>query len=247
MNLNALFQQIEFTEKQAREKRNLIQQAKCDISRSYEKINQTKEELRTAKINLETKVQHLSAKQLHFEILKKREDSLEKQKAELINQRTSLFKILVYAKRKIAEEEDNFTREVTEFNNDYGLTSNRDLLIKKKVKTEINDLDNEAALLKNEIESMEHKNVQLNALQLQKNELKQDLFTLQSELKDLEKVIREAERRTKDLEAEKVQVTEKPQTDPECLRLKKELEKCKDDSWESVYETLQTEIEILQM
>lgn len=33
------------------------------------------------------------------------------------------------------------------------------------------------------MESMEHKNVQLNALQLQKNELKQDLFTLQSELK----------------------------------------------------------------
>uniref|UniRef100_A0A8C3X8Z9 Coiled-coil domain-containing protein 172 n=1 Tax=Cyanoderma ruficeps TaxID=181631 RepID=A0A8C3X8Z9_9PASS len=105
-------------------------------------------------------------------------------------------------------------REVTEFNNEYGLTSNRDLLIKKKVKTEINDLENEEALLKNEMESMEHKNVQLNALQLQKNELKQDLFTLQSELK----VIREAERMTKDLEAEKVQVTEKPQTDPECLR-----------------------------
>lgn len=30
-------------------------------------------------------------------------------------------------------------------------------------------------------------------------------------------------------------------------RLKKELEKYKDDSWESVCETLQTEIEILQM
>ncbi|XP_017691790.1 PREDICTED: coiled-coil domain-containing protein 172 isoform X2 [Lepidothrix coronata] len=208
MNLDALFQQIQFTEKQAREKRHFIQQAKCDINRSYEKINQIKEELSAAKVNLETKTD---------------------------------------AKRKIAEEEDNFTREVTEFNNEYGLTRNRDLMIKKKVKTEIKDLENEAALLKNEMESMEHKNVQLNALQLQKNELKQDLFTLQSELKDLEKVIREAERMTKDLEAEKVQVTEKPQTDPECLRLKKELEKCKDDSWESVCETLQTEIEILQM
>ncbi|NXV03087.1 CC172 protein, partial [Cettia cetti] len=247
MNLNALFQQIQVTEKQAREKRNFIQQAKCDINRSYERINQIKEELSTAKINLEAKVQHLSVKQFNVEILKKREDSLVKQKAELTNQRSSLLKIMVYAKRKIAEEEDNFTREITEFNNEYGLTSNRDLLIKKKVKTEINDLENEAALLKNEMESMEHKNVQLNALQLQKNELKQDLFTLQSELKDLEKAIREAERMTKDLETEKVQVTEKPQTDPECLRLKKELEKCKDDSWESVCETLQAEIEILQM
>lgn len=35
---------------------------------------------------------------------------------------------------------------------------------------------------------------------------------------DLEKVIRQAETTTKNLEAEKIQVTEKPQTDPECLR-----------------------------
>ncbi|NXK84631.1 CC172 protein, partial [Amazona guildingii] len=164
------------------------------------------------------KVQHLSEKEFCLEVLKKREESLEKQKAELINQKSSLLKIFVYAKRKMTEEEDNFTREVTEFNNEYGLTSNRDLMIKKKVKTEINDLENEAALLKNEMESMEHKNVQLNALQLQKNELKQDLRNLQNELKDLEKEIRDAERMTNDLEAEKVQVTAKPQTDPECLR-----------------------------
>uniref|UniRef100_A0A8B9FM13 Coiled-coil domain-containing protein 172 n=1 Tax=Amazona collaria TaxID=241587 RepID=A0A8B9FM13_9PSIT len=141
----------------------------------------------------------------------------------------------------MTEEEDNFTREVTEFNNEYGLTSNRDLMIKKKVKTEINDLENEAALLKNEMESMEHKNVQLNALQLQKNELKQDVLNLQNELKGVD-----AERMTNDLEAEKVQVTEKPQTDPECLRLKKELENYKDDDWESICETLRAEIEILQ-
>ncbi|NXG48033.1 CC172 protein, partial [Psilopogon haemacephalus] len=123
--------------------------AKCDISRSYEKINHIKEELSTAKMNLESKVQHLSEKQLYLEILKKREDSLEKQEAELSNQKSSILKILVYTKRKMTEEEDNFTREVTEFNNEYGLTSNRDLLVKKRVKTELNDLENEAALLKN--------------------------------------------------------------------------------------------------
>ncbi|XP_009568892.2 coiled-coil domain-containing protein 172 [Cuculus canorus] len=247
MNLDALFQQIQLTEKQAGEKRRLIQQAKLDINRNYEKINEMKEELSTAKMKLETRVQYLSEKQFCLEILKKHEDSLEKQKDELINQKKGLLKILTDAKKKATEEQDNFIREVTEFNNEYGLTSNRDLLIKKKVKTEINDLENEAALLEKEMESMEHKNVQLNALQLQKKELKQYLFTLQSELKDLEKVITEAERTTKDLEAEKVQVTERPQTDPECLRLKKELENCKDEDWESICETLRTEIEILQM
>ncbi|XP_031453630.1 LOW QUALITY PROTEIN: coiled-coil domain-containing protein 172 [Phasianus colchicus] len=220
---------------------------KFDINKYHEKTNQLKEELNTAKIKLETKVQQLSEKMFFLEILKKREDSLEKQKAELINQKSILLKNLTDAKRKMAEEEDNFTREVTEFNDEYGLTSNRELLIKKKVKTEINDLENEAAVLKNEMETMEHENVHLNALQLQKNELKQELFTFKSELKDLEKLIKEAEGTMKDLEAEKVQVTEKPQTNPECLRLKKELENYKDDDWESIYETLRTEVEILQM
>lgn len=66
-----------------------------------------------------------------------------------LNIQSSRYFFQADAKRKITEEEDNFTREVTEFNNEYGLTSNRDILIKKKVKTEINDLENEAALLKN--------------------------------------------------------------------------------------------------
>ncbi|NXD72849.1 CC172 protein, partial [Eolophus roseicapillus] len=199
MNLDALFQQIQLTEKQAREKRQLIQQAKFDINRSYEKINQIKEELSTAKMKLETKVQHLSEKEFCLEILKKREESLEKQKAELTNQKSCLLKIFVYAKRKMTEDEDNFTREVTEFNNEYGLTSNRDLMIKKKVKTEINDLENEATLLK-------------------KGKFYIKLFILVYQRINLEKEIRDAERMTKDLEAEKFQVTEKPQTDPECLR-----------------------------
>uniref|UniRef100_A0A8C2UAH5 Coiled-coil domain-containing protein 172 n=1 Tax=Coturnix japonica TaxID=93934 RepID=A0A8C2UAH5_COTJA len=247
MNLDTLFQQIQLTEKQAGEKRRLIQQVKFEINKYHEKNNQLKEELNTATLKLETEVQQLSEKMFFLEILKKREDSLEKQKAELINQKSILLRDLTDAKRKMAEEEDNFTREVTEFNDEYGLTSNRELLIKRKAKTEINDLENEAAVLKNEMESMEHKNVHLNALQLQKNELKQELFTLENELKDLEKLIKEAEGTMKDLEAEKVQVTEKPLTNPECLRLKKELENYKDDDWESIYETLRTEVEILQM
>lgn len=43
--------------------------------------------------------------------------------------------------------------EITEFNNEYGLTSNRDILIKKKVKTEIHDLENEENILKDGMSS----------------------------------------------------------------------------------------------
>ncbi|CAM5129876.1 unnamed protein product [Eretmochelys imbricata] len=247
MSLDSLFQQILLTEQQAEEKRRLMHQVKLDINRSHEKIKQTTEELNEAKIKLETKVQQLSEKLFYLQLLKKREDILEKKKVELMNQRSIFLKIFSDTKRKMIEEEENFIKEITDFNNEYGLTCNRELLIRKKVKTEICDLETKANILKNEMESMEHENVQLNALQLQKNELKQDLFTLQSKLKDTKEQLQEAEDITKCLEAEKVKVSEKPQTDIECLRIKKELEIYKEDDLENVCEALQTEIEFLQM
>uniref|UniRef100_A0A8C3F569 Coiled-coil domain-containing protein 172 n=1 Tax=Chrysemys picta bellii TaxID=8478 RepID=A0A8C3F569_CHRPI len=189
------------------------------------------------------KVQQLSEKLFYLQLLKKREDILEKKKVELMNQRSIFLKIFSDTKRKMIEEEENFMKEITDFNNEYGLTCNRELLIRKKAKTEICDLETQANILKNEMESMECENVQLNALQLQKNELKQDLFTLQSKLKEQ---LREAEDITKCLEAEKVKVSEKPQTDIECLRIKKELEIYKGDDLENVCEALQTEIEFLR-
>ncbi|KAM7169384.1 coiled-coil domain-containing protein 172 [Macrochelys suwanniensis] len=220
---------------------------KLDINRSHEKIKQIMEELNEAKIKLETKVQQLSEKLFCLQLLKKREDILKKKKVELMNQRSIFVKIFSDTKRKMIEEEENFIKEITDFNNEYGLTCNRELLIRKKAKTEICDLETKANILKNEMESMERENVQLNALQLQKNELKQDLFTLQSKLKDTEEQLRDAEDITKCLEAEKVKVSEKPQTDIECLRIKKELEIYKEDDLENVCEALQTEIEFLQM
>uniref|UniRef100_A0A8D0G440 Coiled-coil domain-containing protein 172 n=1 Tax=Sphenodon punctatus TaxID=8508 RepID=A0A8D0G440_SPHPU len=173
-----------------------------------------------------------------------RQDSFERQKADLINQKSILLKNFVYTKRKMTEEEDKFIKEITGFNDEYGLTSNRQLLIKKRVKTELCDLEGKANILKNEMESLGYENVQLNALQLQKNELKQNLFTLQNKLKGQ---LREAKDITKGLEAEKVKVSEKPQTDAECLRLKKKLEMYKDDEMENVCEALQADIEFLQM
>ncbi|XP_067393354.1 coiled-coil domain-containing protein 172 [Emydura macquarii macquarii] len=247
MSLESLFQQILLTEQQAEGKRRFMHQVKLDINRSHEKIKEITEELSEAKIKLETKVQQLSEKLFYLQLLKKREDILEKKKVEFMNQKSIFLKNYSDIKRKMTEEEDNFIKEITDFNNEYGLTCNRELLIKQKAKTEICDLENKANILKNEMESMEHENVQLNSLQLQKNELKQDLFTLQSNLKDIEEQLREAEDITKCLEAEKVKVSEKPQTDIECLRIKKELEIYKEEDLESVCEAFQTEIEFLQM
>ncbi|XP_062987644.1 coiled-coil domain-containing protein 172 [Elgaria multicarinata webbii] len=247
MSLDSLFQQILLTEQKAEEKRRLMHQVKEKITLAHEKAKQLTEQLDKTKRKLEVEIQLLYEKLFNVEILKKREESLEKQKAELLNQRSILLETVMETKRKIAIENEKFLKEITDFNNEHGLTSNRELLIKKRVKTEICELEGKEHVLRNAIETMEHENAQLKMFQLQKNELKQDLFTLQRKLKDFEEEIREAKYITKHLETEKIKISEKPQTDLECVRLKTELESYKEDEMENACEALQTEIEFLQM
>ncbi|XP_054838369.1 coiled-coil domain-containing protein 172 [Eublepharis macularius] len=247
MSLDSLFQHIFLAEQKSEEKRRLMHQVKQEITVSHEKVKQATEQLDEARRKLEAKVQLLSEKIVDLELLKKLEESLEKQKAELLNQNCILRETLMDSKRKMAIEEDKFLKEITDFNNEYGLTSTRELLIKKRVKAEICDLEERENVLRNEIKSMEHEYVQLKMFQLQKNELKQDFSTLQKKNRDLEEEIREAKIITKCLEAEKIKISEKPQTDAEYVRLKKELESYREDKMENVCEALQTEIEFLQM
>ncbi|XP_042312137.1 coiled-coil domain-containing protein 172 [Sceloporus undulatus] len=247
MSLDSLFQQILLTEQKAEEKRRHLHQVKQEIALGHEKAKQLRQQLDEAKSKLEDEVQLLSEKFFHLEILKKREESLEKQKAELLCQKSILLETFMEIKRKNATEDDKFLKELTDFNNEYALTSNREILIKKRIQAEICELEEKENVLRNEIESMEHKNAQLKMFQLQKNELKEDLFTLQKKLKGFENEIREAKCTTKYLEMEKNQISEKPQTDPECVRLKKELETYKENEMENVCAALQMEIEFLQM
>ncbi|XP_034296220.1 coiled-coil domain-containing protein 172 isoform X4 [Pantherophis guttatus] len=150
-------------------------------------------------------------------------------------------------KTKIAEEDETFLKEIKNFNNEYGLILNRELVIKKRAQTEIGELDEKESLLRKEIESMEHETIQLKIFHLQKNELKQDLSTLQRKLTDFEKEIAETKSITNCLELEKITISEKLQTNSEYIRLKKQLENYKEDEMENACEALQMEIEFLQM
>ncbi|XP_051883686.1 coiled-coil domain-containing protein 172 [Pristis pectinata] len=80
---------------------------------------------------------------------------------------------------------------------------------------------------------------------------KSEIFDLETEAKclknGLEDEVTTAVFNSKLLEAERLKVCQKPQTDDEFLRLKKELELHKVDDLESVYETLRTEIQFLQL
>ncbi|XP_059889536.1 coiled-coil domain-containing protein 172 isoform X2 [Delphinus delphis] len=235
MSLESLFQHIIFSEHLAEENRRLMRQVRSEINRCRENIKKAAEELNEEKIKLESK------------LLKTHENALERQCSEITSQRNMLLQTFEATKRKVTEEEEKFIKEITDFNNEYEITKKRELLMKENVKIQISDLENEANILKMEMKSAEHDSGQLNELQKQKSELIQELFTLQRELKGFEDKKKEAVCTTKYLEAEKIKISEKPQNDAECLRLKKELELYKEDDMQSVYDALQTEIEFLQL
>ncbi|KAM8911677.1 coiled-coil domain-containing protein 172 isoform 3-T3 [Lycaon pictus] len=217
MSLESLFQHIIFSEHQAEESRRLIREVRSEINRCREEIQKATELLNEEKIKLELKEA---------------------------------------AKKKVTEEEEKFIKEITDFNNEYEVTKKRELWIKENVKIEISDLENQTNILKREMKSMEHDSGQLSELQKQKSELEQELLTMQRKLKDCKHFLNclvfedkknEAICTTKYLEAEKVKINEKPQSDAECLRLKKELQLYKEDDMQSACEALQTEIEILEL
>ncbi|XP_035125102.1 coiled-coil domain-containing protein 172 isoform X2 [Callithrix jacchus] len=235
MSLESLFQHIIFTEHQAEESRRLMREVRLEITRCREKIEKATEKLNEEKIELESK------------LLKTRENALEKQYSEITNQRNMLLQTFEGIRKQMIEEQDRFIKEITDFNNEYEITKKRELLMKENVKIEISNLENQANTLKSEMKSMEHDSSQLNELQKQKNELIEELFTLQRKLKVFEDEENESICTTKYLEAEKIKISEKPQNDEECLRLKKELELYKEDDMESVYEALKTEIEFLEL
>lgn len=49
----------------------------------------------------------------------------------------------------MAIKEENFLKEITDFNNEYELTSSRELLIKKQVQAEICELEEKENVLRN--------------------------------------------------------------------------------------------------
>ncbi|XP_027623215.1 coiled-coil domain-containing protein 172 [Tupaia chinensis] len=247
MSLESLFQHIVYTEHWAEQSRRVLREVKSEVTRCRENIKKTTEVLKEEKIKLESKGQQFSEKSFLLQLLKTHENALERQCSEITSQRNMLCQTLEVTKRKVTEEEEKFIKEITDFNNEYEITKKREIFVKENVKIEISNLENQANVLKRELKTMHHDSGQLNELQKQKNDLMQELFTLQRKLKVLEDEENEAICTTKYLQAEKLKISEKPQNDAECLRLKRELELYKEDDMESVYEALQTEIEFLEL
>ncbi|XP_043569101.1 coiled-coil domain-containing protein 172 [Chiloscyllium plagiosum] len=192
-------------------------------------------------------MKNLSEELFHWNLLKKQEETLTKQREEMTKENNLLYETLEEKKKKIVEEREKFVQEISEFNTEYDLLSNRIITIESKAKSKVFDLDTEATHLKNEMKCLEQKNVHLNALEKQKNELKEEIHQLQRKFQGIEDELTTVIFNTKALEEEKVKICQKPQTDPEFLRLKKELELHKEGDLESFCEALRAEIQYLQM
>ncbi|XP_048464985.1 coiled-coil domain-containing protein 172 isoform X2 [Rhincodon typus] len=218
MSLDHLFEEILVTEQKALEKRQFLHGVKSEIIRCNESLREISENLHQNKITLESKVKNFSEELFHLNLLKKQEETLKKQREEMTKENNHFCETLEKKKKKIVEEREKFVQEISEFNTEYDLLSNRIITIESKVKSKICDLDTEASHLKNDMKCLEQKNIHLNALQKQKNELKEEIHQLQSNLQGIEDELTTVIFNTKALEEEKVKVCQKPQTDPEFLR-----------------------------
>ncbi|XP_063290902.1 coiled-coil domain-containing protein 172 [Pelobates fuscus] len=247
MSLDSLFHHILLTEQQAKDQRRLLHEVKSETVSCQKKIRDVSESLKEEKTALEAKVCLLSEKRFQRILLTKRHKVLETQKGDLQKEKQEHLSQVEQIKKDIADEQERFMKDVLRFNDEYGLTSNRDILIREQAQTESQQLKAEKETLINEIESLKGENVRMSMLQLHRDSMKKELVGYQLSLKDLEEKISDAIATTKHFETEKFGISQKPQSDTECLRLKKELELYKEEGLENVHEALRAEIEYLQM
>ncbi|XP_077113125.1 coiled-coil domain-containing protein 172 isoform X2 [Ranitomeya variabilis] len=234
MSVDALYQHIVLSEKRAQEQRRVLQEVKSEVIKCHEKIFQVRETLRAAKEAQDTRVPVLLEKGFQRDLMKKRQDGLEIQKRKLLGKNQGLHAELQEMKDKMASEEETFMMEIVDYNRNYGLTVNRKELLGGQAEAESRSLEEEAEVLGEEIETLRGENIHLNTLYRQRNMIQKELSDFQETLRGLDKAISAAARVTKDLEAEKLSISQKPQSDEECLRLKKELESYREEAvWRS--------------
>lgn len=149
-------------------------------------------------------------------------------------------------KLKLESEREEFLEEMREFGKSYDLagagTKHREQIIQKKVST----LQDEVLLLEAEMEVFECEKEEVTNLEQKLADVEKMLEQKQEQKKLLERGIEEDEEEIKQLREECDTFGSKPSTDPEVIKLQKELEECKDCPEEKMYHSLHRELEELQ-
>ncbi|KAM3605762.1 uncharacterized protein V6R79_004211 [Siganus canaliculatus] len=221
-------------------------QVKIDIIQCNENIKNATEKYEKSCEELAKKAQRLSAMRLQRDLMQKCEDQMLKQIEELLCQKSHLRERLAKIKKELKEEEENFLQDILQFNNDFSLSGNREIVLENQAHTELLDLERQEESLYQEMELMSYRNSHMSSIQELKKRLQLELRSLDNTHRDLDQRLQEAAAVTESLRAECVFVSQKPLTDSTCLRLRKELELHKEGEVELLKEALSSEIQLLK-
>ncbi|XP_020565064.1 coiled-coil domain-containing protein 172 isoform X2 [Oryzias latipes] len=150
-------------------------------------------------------------------------------------------------RRESKVEEENFLQEISRFNRDFSLQGNKATLLESQTHSELMLLQREEAALHKEMEAMTAENDHMRAAAEEKNALLLELQDVKNTERDLDRQLKEAKLTTQSLRLESQFVSQKHLTDSTCVRLRKELEMYKEEELEHLKDTLNSEIQFLQL
>ncbi|XP_076831581.1 coiled-coil domain-containing protein 172-like [Brachyhypopomus gauderio] len=246
MSLDSLFKQILLTEQHVSKTTRQMHDVKAAIVTAQEEIKGFNEKLELAHVKLDEQAQLLAEAGLELHLTKKQHNQLEKKREELQREGSDLTQELERLRRGEVQEKEKFMKEITTFNNEFNLLSNRDVVFQSQTRSEIRSLQQEAEALNEEIEVMKQKNPWHVSMKAEQGSLQSTLRGLQMEFTELERDLEKALALTESLKTENLMVSQKPLTDSTCLRLKKQLEVYKEGELELLHEALSTEIQFLR-
>ncbi|XP_039598259.1 coiled-coil domain-containing protein 172 isoform X2 [Polypterus senegalus] len=247
-SLDAAFHHILLSEQHASDKMRLLKEVNVEVNQKQSKVKLLTEELNCAKIHHTNKLKDLTGLSMQLKLLKKKEEGVQQQKEELLHQKNCLLQAAGQKKNETTEERKKFLKEITDFNCEYNLLSNRAMAAESQAKAEIQSLAKEAEDVSKDIEYMKQNDLRLNSIKQQLRILREQLEGLENKTEALRVKLSKAKISTKCLNAEKFKIEQKPQNDPEILGLKKELETfIGEDGNNNTYEVLLSEIHFLQM
>uniref|UniRef100_A0A3P9L1P1 Coiled-coil domain-containing protein 172 n=1 Tax=Oryzias latipes TaxID=8090 RepID=A0A3P9L1P1_ORYLA len=247
MSLDSLFQQVLLTEQQQSEQIQKLKDVKVSIIRCNEKIKSASEKYENTQQELNKKAPQLCALRLQCDLMRKTEDLMSKHIEELNCQKSHLGESLAKIRRESKVEEENFLQEISRFNRDFSLQGNKATLLESQTHSELMLLQREEAALRKEMEAMTAENDHMRAAAEEKNALLLELQDVKNTERDLDRQLKAAKLTTQSLRLESQFVSQKHLTDSTCVRLRKELEMYKEEELEHLKDTLNSEIQFLQL
>ncbi|XP_019626254.1 PREDICTED: coiled-coil domain-containing protein 172-like [Branchiostoma belcheri] len=246
MSLNVLFEQILHSEQRAQEQRSLLNDVKSEIAKCQEKVLEARDEQNTLQGKLVVKLQQLAEEELQLKWLETREAILKEQRQKLLKENEEREKQLQEVRTEEVKERERFLSELKEFGLAYDLSGDGHAYREKSAKEEHQKLKMEEQQLENELSSYTEHKRKIEEVEREKKKAEEEVASLRQKQSRLAQVLKEHHNRTADLELNKEELSQVPDMDPEFLRLKEELQVCKDDSMEAVCSALRQELRKLQ-